>query len=301
MNDQPSEIQPAFIDTSQGPRLPRIALMGEFSAGKSTLANLMIGSDPLPVQVIATRLPPVWVSYGNQPAVIVDLDGNETLCDLNELQDIDPEITAYIRIYAEEDLLKICDIIDMPGISDPNMSSYVWERMMPMADGVVWCSPATQAWRQSEAAVWDGIAEEVRENSILLLTRADMLVNPKDREKVSRRVASEAGSLFAECMMISLLQAKESGDDTDLWVRSGAEPFVNAFLEVIANLSRKVGDGEPLLLGSVESLIHDADAIAHDVDINRVVPRRPVSNKRRSEKTPRPFDDGPESFSPKFS
>ena len=40
-------------------RKPVIALMGEFSAGKSTLLNLLVGRNILPTQVTATRMPPV--------------------------------------------------------------------------------------------------------------------------------------------------------------------------------------------------------------------------------------------------
>ena len=56
---------------------PVIALMGEFSAGKSTLANLLLGEGRSPVQVTATQLPPVWFSYGSEAPYKVDLDGNE--------------------------------------------------------------------------------------------------------------------------------------------------------------------------------------------------------------------------------
>ena len=56
-------------------QMPRIALMGEFSAGKSTLTNLLLGSRPLPVKVTATRLPPVWISHGPEQAQVQMADG----------------------------------------------------------------------------------------------------------------------------------------------------------------------------------------------------------------------------------
>ena len=56
-------------------RLPRVCLMGEFSAGKSTLSNLLIGASALPVNVTATQLPPVWISHGTDTPYRVGLDG----------------------------------------------------------------------------------------------------------------------------------------------------------------------------------------------------------------------------------
>ena len=54
----------------------------------------------------------------------------------------------------DTEILNLCDIVDMPGISDPNMDADVWRNMLHLADSIIWCTPATQAWRQSEAAVW---------------------------------------------------------------------------------------------------------------------------------------------------
>ncbi|MEM6887954.1 MAG: dynamin family protein [Pseudomonadota bacterium] len=280
MNDMSAKPDLPFFTETGGPRRPRIALMGEFSAGKSTLANLMIGSDPLPVQVIATQLPPVWIQFGDGPAVIVDLEGNETPFSVDSLRAGRDEETAYIRIFARENILRICDIIDMPGISDPNMSPTVWERVMPLADGVVWCTPATQAWRQSEAAVWEAVSDEVREHSILLLTRADMLLTPRDKRKVLKRVQTETHGLFAACIPISLLLAQEAGDDLDLWDESGAEPFVTTFLRVIGQLKDHLGtdalaDGMP----HMQLVAVEPTEVASDLEPETapVVPRRPVA------------------------
>ncbi|MFK7761768.1 MAG: dynamin family protein [Roseobacter sp.] len=298
---------PAFWIEPEGPRRPRIALMGEFSAGKSTLANLMIGTSPLPVQVVATQLPPVWIRYGNQPPVIVDLQGNETPCDFELLQDIDPQEVAFIRFYCEQEVLTKCDIIDMPGISDPNMSSAVWERIMPFADGVLWCSPSTQAWRQSEAAVWDSMEERVRQNSLLVLTRGDMLLTDMDKSKVMRRVKSEAGGLFAEVLMISLSLARDAGDDEEMWTRSGADEFVARFLELVDTLATQI-DGD-----TAEVASHSVDKMASRLEItldpapepkaDAIVPRRPAlrvsepqDSRERSPDMPDPL-----SFMPKFS
>ncbi|HIE32691.1 MAG TPA: hypothetical protein EYP81_01400, partial [Thermodesulfobacteriaceae bacterium] len=69
-------------------RKPRLALMGEFSAGKSTLSNLLLGADPLPVRVTATRLPPVWISYGERAATREDLNGKIHPLDVSDLEKV---------------------------------------------------------------------------------------------------------------------------------------------------------------------------------------------------------------------
>lgn len=298
MSDESAVSTPGFW-TEPDRRVPRIALMGEFSAGKSTLANLMIGTNPLPVQVVATQLPPVWITHGSLPSVIVDLEGGETPCDINTIQGISPQDTAFIKFFCEEEILTQCDIIDMPGISDPNMPSIVWERILPFADAVVWCTPATQAWRQSEAAVWACIDENIRNRSILVVTRADMLLNTRDCEKVHRRVEAETQGLFAHVIMMSLTKAQNVEEDDALWTESGADTFVATFMDMVASIQREVtghsSAGTGAAAGASTELIPQ--------NTSHVVPRRPVpvSKRVQPEETSEQGKPDPPLFTPKFS
>lgn len=227
-------------------RKPRIALMGEFSAGKSTLSNLLLGARPLPEKVTATRLSPVWMSYGTDAPYRVDVDGTTEPVSLEQLETIPVNETRVIRLFLEADILEVCDLIDFPGISDPNMSSSVWERVLTEVDAVIWCTHATQAWRQSESAVWDTMPDMVRENSILLITRYDKLTSDTDRHRVFKRVLRETKGMFGGTFPISLIQALQAGDDHDKWDASGAGAFVNHLIDMIqkvTQLSARTPDG----------------------------------------------------------
>lgn len=223
-------------------RKPRIAIMGEFSSGKSTLCNVLMGARPLLEKVTATQLPPVWLSYGPDDAYTMGLDGNAYDLDLTELDRVSLETTEHIRIHMKSDILRYCDLIDMPGISDPSMSSEVWERMAHMADGVLWCTHATQAWRQSESGVWSTFPPEMRRYSLLLITRFDKIVNVADRQKVIRRIEGETEGLFHRALPISLLKAMAAKDDVEKWAESGAHTFSHAFFEMIHRL---IDEGYP--------------------------------------------------------
>lgn len=192
-------------EASAPARRARVAVLGEFSAGKSTFINLVTGGKTLRTQVTATQMPAVWMSYGTDAPYRVGLDGSETPITMEGLSSVSVADTAYIRIFLKTPVLEICDLIDTPGNSDPNIAPIAWERIAAVADVAVWCSPATQAWRQSEAAAWSEMPERLRQNSVLVLTRADKLTKDEDREKVLRRVKSEAGSLFGAVHMVSLL------------------------------------------------------------------------------------------------
>ncbi|MEL6685082.1 MAG: dynamin family protein [Pseudomonadota bacterium] len=264
-------------------RKPRIALMGEFSAGKSTLSNLLMGQRPLPEKVTATRLSPVWISFGARAPYRVDIDGTTEPVDIEQLEGIPVEQTRYIRLFLEADILEVCDLIDFPGISDPNMSSAVWERMLPEVDAVIWCTHATQAWRQSEAAVWNDMPQAVRENSTLLITRFDKLTNEKDRGRVLKRVTRETAGQFGGTFPVSLLQAIQAGDNYDKWDASGAGPFTSHLIDMIEKLTALTARTE-LPLYNVDSLSDVPQPVAAPVSPRRVQ-RAPDSARPKRERT----------------
>ena len=256
------------MDDSQLGRKPVVAIMGEFSAGKSTLMNLLLGEPALPTKVTATQLPPVWITCGQAGPARHDLAGTIEPMDIIEAGSVDLNDTAYITIQKRSEILELCDLIDMPGISDPNMSAEVWQRVLHNADAIVWCSHATQAWRQSEAAVWDTIPPKLQQRSLLLLTRFDKIRDSKDRRRVVKRVQREAGELFADIFPISLTDALASGDKSEAWAKSGAEAFVLGLLDQIHLLSAHARDADRMkpMLNDVacEENLHEPDAEANE-------------------------------------
>ncbi|WP_420583987.1 dynamin family protein [Ruegeria sp.] len=215
-------------------RKPIFALMGEFSAGKSTLMNFLLRSHALPTQVTATQLPPVWFSWGKKQAYVQRHDGTRENITLDQLDSVGVNDVQFVRIFLESDILEAVDLIDTPGISDPKIDSDVWRRAVGQANGVLWCTHATQAWRETERATWVSLPERLQHNSLLLVTRADVL-GAKDRQKVLRRVNREAGHLFNRSILFSArdaITARDKSGDAELWGRSGGGKMVDSFLEI---------------------------------------------------------------------
>ncbi|MEX0317616.1 MAG: dynamin family protein [Ruegeria sp.] len=224
-------VTPAQMDrlTRWARRKPVVALMGEFSAGKSTLLNFMLERDVLPTRVTATELPPVWLSYGQGDAYRVGRDGTRSDVDLNAIDAIPIAETRFIRVFSDAAILKFCDLMDMPGISDPNLARDHWIEAVGYASFVVWCTHATQAWRSSEKSLWSSLPPRLKRNSILAVTRADKLTTPLDRSKVARRVQRETEGLFGHAIMLSARNAQRAretaGETSEAWRKSGGAQF----------------------------------------------------------------------------
>jgi hypothetical protein len=208
-------------------RKPVIALMGEFSSGKSTLLNLLLGQNILPMQVTATRLPPIWLRYGDEAPYRVDLDGQKHPVDWSDTSTVPLDDTRYIRLFCKAEILKRCDLIDTPGISDPSIPVRYWIRTVGYANAVLWCTHAAQAWRESERGAWIDLPQRLREVSLLLVTRKDKLKSAEDLGKVDRRLRRETADLFNAHLFLSLthaLAASQSGN-VAAWEASGARDF----------------------------------------------------------------------------
>lgn len=256
----------------------RLAFMGEFSAGKSTLSKMFLGNAPLPVQVTATRLPPVWMSYGDEAAFAVGHDGTETPIAPDDINDVCLEDTKLIRLFSRSETLEICDLIDMPGISDPSMSSQVWMSVLDEIDCVVWCTLATQAWRQSEAATWDLVQERTNGNNILLLTQVDKLRSDRDVNRVLTRVRKETEGLFKAVYPIAVLDAINAGEDYSKWQASGAAEFVDHLVDLLLNTAedRQSGPFETVTKDQIDdtSETKPEDAKPMVYEASGVIPKR---------------------------
>jgi hypothetical protein len=227
--------------------------MGEYSSGKSELLNLLLRRRMLPTKVTATDLPAVWLSMGKTEKV-KGLSYDGTLHDL-ALSDLTSSRAAgylAIRIETDAEVLAQTDIIDTPGISDPRMSTQIVEEIARYSDFVVWCSPANQAWRQTEKAFWKSMPAAVKRHSILMLTRADKIRSPSDLRKVVGRCGDETAGQFSAVLSISTLAAMAADRDAsssglrEAWTQSGAEGLLRQINNSIAAAAKSCAQREKL-------------------------------------------------------
>ena len=86
---------------------PVFGLMGEYSAGKSTLLNLLLNQNALPTKVTATNLPPVWLTYSEVSTCQgLRFDGVLENVDLNETSEDIRDHYVLLRMGVTSDRLK---------------------------------------------------------------------------------------------------------------------------------------------------------------------------------------------------
>lgn len=256
-------------------RKPRLALMGEFSAGKSTLLNMLLAQASLPVRITATSVPPVWISQGELAAARVTHDDEQEDIPVGEIADVSLEDTKYIRLWLESDILEFCDLFDLPGISDPNMSRDVLLAVFDEVDSVIWCTHATQAWRQSEAATWEELSPRTKGHNLLVVTQFDKITSDRDRGRLMARLRKETEGQFDEIFPLALLDATQA-EDHAAWSASGAAAFCEYLIEDLMGRDQ-IEDYQ--VLSQPDDELRDQTEPADDV--TRIIPRRVKRSKSK--------------------
>ncbi len=166
----------------------RIAVVGEFNAGKSTFINALIGQDVAPTGVLPTTATLHHLRYAPDPIVRILLERGddphapvERIVPTSELRatlkTIDTALVRRVEILLPIASLTRAEILDTPGFNAPDERHTAAARnAFDEADVAIWLLDANQPLKQTERAV----LESARQSGLPV----QMLINKADRLKV---------------------------------------------------------------------------------------------------------------------
>lgn len=169
----------------------RLAIVGEFNAGKSTFINALIGADIAPTGVLPTTATLHHLRYAPDPIARIVFERSheppERLLPVENLRktlkELQSEPIVRVEIGMPLPALTRVEVIDTPGFNAPDAShTLAARRAFDESDVALWLLDATQPLKQTERE----ILEEVRAAKIplqILVNKADRL-SEADLEKV---------------------------------------------------------------------------------------------------------------------
>jgi Dynamin family len=225
----------------------RLALVGEFNSGKSSMANLLARAETLPTAVVSNTRIPTLLCYAQEPGIwAVDVRGRRE--SLRADQRALPRSIFRLEVGLPEERLRAVQILDLPGIADPRSSGPSMGAEMHNVHALLWCTVSTQAWKESERTAWRNLPAWLRARGLLVATHADLLHDHRDADKLLQRLRGEGGALFRDVVLVSTLDAlaligrKRDGLDDDAWKATGADALEAALYRLLRNLSDERAD-----------------------------------------------------------
>jgi hypothetical protein len=144
----------------------RVALLGEFSAGKSTVVNAWVGAPLSAVGVLPTTARVYWLRQGEARARVLDVRGGLREGPIGALPEalraIEAEghAVAHVELFHPSGALAHIELLDTPGSNatdgvDPSVTRHALE----LADVALWVFDARQAGKQSELEALRAVRE----------------------------------------------------------------------------------------------------------------------------------------------
>ena len=225
----------------------RVAIIGEFNSGKSSLANLLIRIEGLPTAVVSsTQIPTLLYHSAKARVFVVHQDGRRK--EVRNAGSIPAPSITRLEVGLPSPCLGGMEILDLPGLADPRFDRGIGEPMLQTADVLVWCTVSTQAWKESERTAWQMLPARLRRWALLVVTHSDLVRDAQDAHKLLRRLSIEAGE-FRDILLVSttnalaVLQGERDDQDIASWLATGADGLdaaLNQLLETVAARRIKV-------------------------------------------------------------
>jgi hypothetical protein len=224
----------------------RVALVGEFNSGKSTLANLLARTESLPTAVVSNTRIPTLLCYAREPTIWV-LDEHGSRVALRADQRDLPASIVRLQVGLPTQRLRRMQLLDLPGFADPKFRGPGIDTAVHDVHAVLWCTMSTQAWKESERTIWESLPARLRARALLVATHADLLHDTRDADKLLHRLHREGGPLFQGVVLIAtqdaLALARQHPEvNNEAWRATGADALEAALCQLLLHLREQRAD-----------------------------------------------------------
>ena len=228
----------------------RIAVMGEENSGKSLLINYLLKHQVLPSGAFAGENTQLLIRHAPEASVhAVSADGSRNrLTSKGFGRLVKPETrppnpnagviydatrpqrasaaslipaglsggpraqqtpTKLIEVGLPLGFLRRVEIIEVRSFP-MGPASAASNRAFSQVDLAIWCTLATQAWKETEVAAWKRIPPGRRKLALMLVTYKDAIRRAADETRIAARLRQVTSGLFDDVVIVSLQEALQS-------------------------------------------------------------------------------------------
>lgn len=212
---------------------PLIAVMGEYSVGKSTFINAWLGRQLLPTGEGATTGTITVLRYGEQERMraayrdgrVIEREGLASVAAFVKETgsgSAGADLPQHVDVFLRADVLRRISIVDSPGLNAPfEGHKEVTRSYLSRADAIVWLFSVENAGKSTESEFLAQLAHHKRK-AVAVVNQID-LVPREEAAEVVADVQRDFASTFAHALGVSAKRAldAELKGDVALRERSG--------------------------------------------------------------------------------
>jgi small GTP-binding protein len=193
-----------------------VAIVGQFSSGKSTFLNALLSRDVLPTGITPVTSKVNFINYGEEYKLKVTYksgaDEYHALENISKFTDQrkNVEDIKYLTLYAPMEILKDISFVDTPGLNSQSLSdTQVTKKILRDVDGIIWLTLIDNAGKESESQILNDYLENFSDKSLCVLNQKDKFTQEQVDTTV-HYINEKFASFFAKVVPISAKQALDS-------------------------------------------------------------------------------------------
>ena len=193
-----------------------VAVVGQFSSGKSTFLNALLSRDVLPTGITPVTSKVNFLNYADEYKLKItfksgakEFHGIDKLAKFTDQREAIEDI-KYLTIYAPVPMLKEISFVDTPGLNSQSRSDTdTTSTVLRDVDGIIWLGLIDAVAKKSEIDILEKYIPNYANKSICLLNQKDRL--SEDEVKIALEYAKKSyKDFFSEIVAISAVQALDS-------------------------------------------------------------------------------------------
>lgn len=221
----------------------KVAIIGQFSSGKSTFLNALLGREILPSGITPVTAKVCEIGYGEEIALeVVYKNGKEVGKSLEFLQnvdDIENDKIAYYRLFAPLPLLKTINFLDTPGFNSQRESdTATTNSILQSVDGIIWLTLIDNVGKNSEKEILQKYIKNYANKSLCVLNQKDRCKDSNEVETSLNYAKVAFSGFFEKIVAISAMQALK-GRGSESYKDSNIESVINFLQDSIALRAKK--------------------------------------------------------------
>ncbi|MDA3968163.1 dynamin family protein [Helicobacter ibis] len=198
----------------------QIAIIGQFSSGKSTFLNSLLGQKILPTGITPITSKVCKICYGEEYILeVIYKDGRKVLQHVDFLQKQTREESKEIDhfcLYAPILFLKEINFLDTPGFNSQNIDdTQTTSKILENIDGIIWLTLIDNAGKNSEKILLKNTIKNYAQKSLCVLNQKDRLHSQKDIDTSVEYAIGTFGDIFKKIIPISAKMALDARLNSD--------------------------------------------------------------------------------------